>query len=204
MDKLTKIKAQRFSKAMGSEFIKAVFEPIDRNAFLVVFGAPLSVILFYYFFGLPEMDEQLGAVIIGFLSFVGAYIAYICMCLIMAPYRALKKESEKGNWAGASFVYHTPLHLQTVLITGEQDKKWIRINIKDAEPESFVYFKFEYDKGHGFLSIGPAGGDTESNRKAEYGVRLGKKRDAMFQIHCRRDSVPTIARIYVLYWECYS
>lgn len=149
------------------------------------------------------MNEELGIFIVGAIAFLGSYVAYGIVSLISAPFIAGKREKERGTYYENRFVYHSPLHIQTILITPQDNEKKLKVTVKDAEPNSFVLFKLDYDKGKGYLSVGPllGGENTELIRKIEYGIRLNSKREAFFTMYSFKDSDPTIARISILCWE---
>lgn len=176
----------------------------ETNLILALLPAPITLMFYQWIFGAQRMKEELGIFVIGTLAFLGSYFAYAVVSLVSAPFIAAKREKERGGRHGDKFVYHIPLYIQTILIEPKDDLKWITIKINDAEPDAFVYFKFEFDKGKGFLSIGPMQGreHTEQIRKIEYGLRLDRNRGASFQVNCPVNSDPTIARVYVLYWVC--
>jgi hypothetical protein len=212
MDNKLRVKYQRYFKAFLREFFSEILAPLDRNAFLVVVAAPLSAGLYFYYFGITAMDHHLGALLIGFYSFVGAYVAYILLCIIRSPFVAYQRESNKGYWEGAAFIYKQPLLVFTKRLTVEENNKPFTFHVDDPEPNTFVRYKIDVenaedrvlasiDFAHGknlesmlswstLRGIGPGGGIRLPNDKA------------LSLVAClKENTVPVTIRVYIKSFE---
>lgn len=63
-----------------------------------------------------------------------------------AVFKATKEERELGQWVGARFVYHSPRHLATIVVTDADNGKLIPFKIKGLDKGAGVEVRLERDR----------------------------------------------------------
>ncbi|VEG92081.1 hypothetical protein [Legionella spiritensis] len=195
----------RFSKYV---FFEWATEPVFNRSLILALVAPAITLSFYrYFFSEDKMMEELNALIVAAIAFVGSYLIYLLIGLISSPYIAYKKEIEKGNFFGNRFVYHEPCHIYTTIIKPEDHDQTITFVVKDAEPNSLVCFDFQYRGGLGYVSVIGLSEYVKNSthaatlRSPKLTLRIDKQRKATLKCFTAPDSKDTQLRIYMLSWE---
>lgn len=203
----SKIRLARCFRQSLFAFCDMLKAPFHKPSLILMFLlVPLILFLFDWIYGNERMREELGIILITAFGFVGAYGAYAIFSLIFAPFVAHKKEKEKGSYFGKRFVYHLPMYIYTTVVSPNDNGNIIKVLVKDAEPNTFVLFKIEYDKGMAAVSVGGKlyaynSSSVETIRKIEHGARLNSEREASFFINCPENSDSTIIRFYILSWD---
>ncbi len=117
-----------------------------------------------------------------------------------------ENDKQSGVWSGGRFLYNVPKHLLTIQANPSDNFKVVRIRVNDAEPNSYVQFKMEYDGGKGFAILTQHENNAKyllnfTSRKSQYGVRLNENKETKMVIRMPKNSDDTIIRVYALWWE---
>lgn len=177
----------------------------DRTQFFNFLTIPIFLLLSAMAGDIMQEVTSLGKT---FLAMVMTFPLWIGINLILGLFKIIKEEREEGEWNGRKFVYHSPKHIHTFLITPDRDKENVRIMIANIPANSFVQFKIEYDGGLASLQIknhekSQFGfvNTPENLRKITYGIRLNNKSETVVEFSCPQNSSETVARVMAIYFE---
>lgn len=203
MDKL-KYRASNWWNIFKSEALSPF---TDRTGLLQFIAFPISIYLLWLDEGISAVLTEVSSTITFFEAIIWAVPFYLAFCAIRSIFSITKKENEIGQWVGNKFIYHNPHHIKTFLLTPEDDGKNIRFKANGLPPNSFAYLKTDCEQGLGWIEIKIHENqkclfeqNPRANRTTTHGIRLNNKSETVIEVGIQKDSVPTIARISVLYW----
>lgn len=207
MHHLRIVKLRRFLRLCASTAVKDSLAPIfSRSELFRLIQFPIFLFIVYLALGEMQMGEELTIWWAGKMAIIWAIPAWIALNVILSPFRVWNEQRKLGRWYGPKFIYNTPEPVWTLQIGPEDDDKVLSFKVRDAEPNTHVKFRVQYDGGIGKVQIGLAKSKLQINwdvisRETTYGVLINKRREAALIAHCPANSDPTIVRIQMLSWE---
>jgi hypothetical protein len=141
---IAEIKARRIIRRMPKEFWAEFTGPLFNRGQLIT----LSLAVMATFIVLRSGDDKAMAnevagwqVAIEAFSYVA--LAWAVLSLILAPFRIVKKDREKGGWNGNDYIYFKPDLVDVSVWTPNEADKGKTIVFRDVEPGSLVAYKVE-------------------------------------------------------------
>lgn len=186
-------------------FVRRTFAPFhDQTAILILLSYPIFLWLVFLASGFARAHEEALVSWAAIRALWYAFPFFLIVNIFTAIFSSSREVQEKGQWFGSRFVYHSPQHVFTTLVTPSDDDQSIPFMVKDAEPNTLVQFNLEYDRGLAVAAIGPFVQAIHSmgvSRETTYGARIDAKRKTTLSIKIPENSDATIVRVYAISWE---
>lgn len=186
----------------AEQSIAPLYDPLSR---IHIISIPFFLVIVFFAMGPKQVTEEALLTWVSARALWYALPVFLLWNLIAAIFGAKKAIANKGQWIGSRFVFVTPVLVCTSVFDPKDDGKHIQLTVNDAEPNTIVSFKMEYDGGTGVAAIGvhfdlPIHGFGVQRPKT-YKARIDNKRRSELRIKIPKDSDQTIVRVYAISWE---
>ncbi len=176
----------------------------DPAAILRLLSTPIFLWLVFLASGFSLVSEEALVSWAAMQALLYALPFFVVINIFTAFFSSGREIRDKGKWFEGRFVYHSPQHVFTTQVAPADDGLSLPFKVKDAEPNTFVQFKIEYDRGLAVAAIGSFIQPVHAmgaSRKTAYGARIDAQRKTALSIKIPENSDTTIIRVYAISWE---